>query len=113
MEKIILEIDPNIIEPFKDSFTQVKSDILVELKDTNEEYLSLLDRKEEILTKYPNLRTVYENEEAMQLTEEETKGLIKIIDLYFDKNAIEDLAIYLKGIESGYLIFKKMGLIKD
>ena len=113
MKKIILEIDQNIIEPFNDSFTQVKSDILVGLKNTNKEYLKLLDEKEKILDKYPNLRSVYEDQEAGQLTEEETRELIKIIDLYFDKNAIEDQAIYLKGIESGYLIFKKMGLIKD
>lgn len=113
MEKVILEIDRDIIEPFYDSFTQVKSDIFVALKNKDQIYSKLLDEKEKILDKYPNLRNVIENDNAMQLSEEEITGLIELHNLWFDTKAMEDHAIYLKGIESGYLIFKKIGLIKD
>lgn len=113
MEKIILEIDRDIIEPFYDSFSQVKSDIFIDLKNKNPIYSKLLDEKEIILDKYPNLRDVIENDNAMQLSEEEIKGLIELHNLWFDTKAMEDHAIYLKGIESGYLIFKKIGLIKS
>lgn len=113
MEKIILEIDRDIIEPYYDAFTQMKSDILVDLKNKDSNYAKLQDDKEKILDKYPNLRDVIENDKIMQLSEEEIKGLIDIHNLWFDTKVLEDEAIYLKGIESGYLILKKIGLIKD
>lgn len=113
MEKIILEIDRDIIEPYYDSFPQVKSDIFIDLKNKNSNYSTLLDEKEKILDKYPNLRDVIENDKIMQLSEEEIQGFIKLHNLWFDTKILEDHAIYLKGIESGYLIFKKIELIKD
>ena len=113
MEKIILEINRDWIEPFCDSFGEVKSDILVNLLKEDKKYQDFFREKEKILDTYPRLRELIENQEIMQLSEEEVKGLIDIESLWFDVKGIQDEEIFLKGIQCGYLIFKKIGLIKD
>lgn len=113
MERVILETDLTDKELLDDFYFRYKSNIIVNLKKENCKYAQLLKREEEIFEKYPNLRDVFENGKVMQLDKEEVKQILKIQSLWFDKNVMEDQAIYLKGIESGYLLFKKIGLIKD
>lgn len=113
MEKIILEIDRDWIEPFCDSFGEVKSDILVNLLKEDKKYQDFFREKEKILDTYPKLRDVIENNEIVQLSEEEVKGIIKMERLWLDVKEVQDEEIFLKGIQVGYLIFKKIGLIKD
>ncbi len=113
MEKIILEIDRDWIEPFCDSFGEVKSDILVNLLKEDKKYQDFFREKEKILDTYPKLRNIIENNEIVQLSEEEVKGIIEMERLWLDVKEVQDEEIFLKGIEVGYLIFKKIGLIKD
>ncbi len=113
MEKIILEIDRDLLQPFCDSFGEVKSDILVNLLKEDKKYQDFFMEKEKILDAYPKLRNVIENEELVALSKEEVKGILKIQRLWLDVKGIQDEEIFLKGIKTGYLIFKKIGLIKD
>lgn len=113
MEKVILEIDRDWIEPFCDSFGEVKSDILVNLLKENKKYQDFFREKEKILDTYPKLRDVLENDKIVQLSKEEVKGIIDIERIWLDVQYIQDEEIFLKGIQVGYLILKKIGLIKD
>lgn len=113
MKKIILEIDRDWIEPFCDSFGEVKSDILVNLLKEDKKYQDFFKEKEKILDTYPKLRDLIENEEFAELSKEEVKGIYEIERLWLDVKGIQDEELFLKGIQCGYLIFKKIGLIKD
>lgn len=113
MEKIILEIDRDWIKPFWDSFGEVKSDILVNLLKEDKKYQDFFREKEKILDAYPKLRYLIEDEEIVQLSKEEVKGICDLERLWFDVKGIQDEELFLKGIQCGYLIFKKIGLIKD
>lgn len=110
MEKIILEIDRDWIKPFCESFVEMKSDILVNLFKNNKKYQNLIKEKEKILEEYPNLRNLLENKMFVQLTKEEAKVIYDLEQIFLEIKSIQDEELFIKGIQYGYLIFKKLDL---
>ncbi len=111
--KKILEIDEEVLKPFLLSYNEMKSNILMKLKESNKDYKNILKEKEQILDKFPNLRNIIEFDSIKALSKEEAQGFVKLQNLLLWQHSIEQEELYLKGIETGYLIFKKIGLIKD
>lgn len=97
---------------FEDVFGEYESDCLVSFRQENAEYNNLLDEKEKILSAFPNLRRIIEEEEAMPLTEAEVKALVEYLDLQLNQRGIESKEMFFKGICEAYHLFKRTKIIK-
>lgn len=64
----------------------------------NPDYLKLKAERKKISEKYPNVLKLYEDFEPVMLTKEETKGLIKLIEIEMDIEVLENKMCFELGI---------------
>lgn len=69
----------------------------LELKKNNTEYKELFEKVEKIKDKYPNIRGVLEDEKICEMTLEESRELLRAINLYRELIRIEQYEIFLLG----------------
>lgn len=83
----------------------------LELRKNNAEYKELFENIEEIKDKYPNIRGVLEDEKICEMTLEESKELLKTINLYRDLSRIEQYEIFLLGGKECFGYLKKIKVV--
>ena len=81
--KKILEIDEEVLKPFLLSYNEMKSNILMKLKESNKDYKNILKEKEQILDKFPNLRNIIEFDSIKG--DKETGVILALSDKYYDQ----------------------------
>lgn len=89
------------------------AELLAELEKKDKEYNFLMKKQENILNKYPNLRKITEDHDAMKLSKEEVRFYIKFLDYKGQSDMIEQKEIFLKGVSIAYELFKKIGIVKE
>lgn len=94
----------NLIEHIGDNFTEIDSDIMVDLRKTDITYLSPCQRCDEMERAYPFLLEVTEGEGTVSLTEEEHKILVKYFQMILKKEDMERRRIYFQRIQMGMFI---------
>lgn len=83
----------------------------LELKKNNTEYKELFEKIEKIKDKYPNIRGVLEDEKICEMTLEESKELLKAINLYRELIRIEQYEIFLLGGGECFGYLKKIDVL--
>ncbi len=83
----------------------------LELKKNNAEYKDLFEKIEKIKDKYSNIRGVLEDEKICEMTLEESKELLKAINLYRDLIRIEQYEIFLLGGGECFEYLKKIDVL--
>lgn len=99
--------------PFDIEFCDLSEEIKRYLKDNDDEYKLLLEKRKNILNNYLNLEKILDEDSLENgLSKEECNMLSKLIILEFDIQKIIDKEIYFKGGMDAYYYFKKLGILR-
>lgn len=101
----------DLVERIKDSFMEIDSDIMVDLKKQDIEYADMCQKLGEMESRYPFILEVTEGSGAISLTAEEHEIVRKYMNRMFEKETIERCQIYFRGHTDGYVYLKKIGVV--
>lgn len=101
----------DLVERIKDSFMEIDSDIMVDLKKQDIEYADMCQKLGEMESGYPFILEVTEGSGAISLTAEEHEIVRKYMSRMFEKETIERCQIYFRGHTDGYVYLKKIGVV--
>lgn len=101
----------DLVERIKDSFMEIDSEIMVDLKKQDEEYADMCQELGEMESKYPFILEVTEGRGAISLTVEEHEMVRKYMSMMFQKETIERCRIYFRGHTDGYAYLKQIGAV--
>ena len=101
----------DLVERIKDSFREIDSDIMVDLKKQDIEYADMCQKLGEMESRYPFILEVTEGSGAISLTAEEHEIVRKYMSRMFEKETIERCQIYFRGHTDGYVYLKKIGVV--
>lgn len=107
------ELNKTFTEYCESFFGEYVSDLYVNLKKSSQEYQDLINEREKILNHFPNLRDIFENRKAMELTEDEVAGLVNIININDDIRYLQEKELFLKGMKESCKILRELEMIKD
>lgn len=72
----------------------------------NEEYKSVYQKELEILDTYENLRTVWDEKTAIDLSKEEIEALIRLNLLFDERARMFSVYMFLQGVKFSHYLFK-------
>ena len=101
----------DLVERIKDSFMEIDSDIMVDLKKQDIEYADMCQKLGEMESRYPFILEVTEGSGAISLTAEEHEIVRKYMSRMFETETIERCQIYFRGHTDGYVYLKKIGVV--
>lgn len=101
----------DLVERIKDSFMEIDSDIMVDLKKQDIEYADMCQKLGEMESRYPFILEVTEGSGAISLTAEEHEIVRQYMSRMFEKETIERCQIYFRGHTDGYVYLKKIGVV--
>lgn len=101
----------DLVERIKDSFMEIDSDIMVDLKKQDIEHADMCQKLGEMESRYPFILEVTEGSGAISLTAEEHEIVRKYMSRMFEKETIERCQIYFRGHTDGYVYLKKIGVV--
>lgn len=101
----------DLVERIKDSFMEIDSNIMVDLKKQDIEYADMCQKLGEMESRYPFILEVTEGSGAISLTAEEHEIVRKYMSRMFEKETIERCQIYFRGHTDGYVYLKKIGVV--
>ena len=101
----------DLVERIKDSFMEIDSDIMVDLKKQDIGYADMCQKLGEMESRYPFILEVTEGSGAISLTAEEHEIVRKYMSRMFEKETIERCQIYFRGHTDGYVYLKKIGVV--
>lgn len=82
-----------------------------DLSSKNSEYKEIQRKIERLKSKYPKIRGILEDEEVYELTLQESKVLLEVINLMRDLLRIEQYEIFLLGGRENYEYMKKLEIL--
>lgn len=107
MSKAFFDL-PSRIE---DGFAEIDSDIMIDLRDTNEEYAKLQNQLSELKQQYPFIDKIMEGDGAINLTFDEHNVLLQYLHLYRKMDDMERLHIYFRGQTDAVAYLKKIKVL--
>ena len=99
-------------EEFKDEFMQYLAEFGYQLRGKMVTYDDFYEDEEKLLKKYPNLRRIFEDFEAVDLNKEEIEALIQILLIRDKREDVLMCNIFYKGIGEAFSLFKKADILK-
>ena len=78
-------------------FEEYLDSFLVDLTKSNSQYYNIITNIELLKTSYPKVRDLFDNDIESSLTTEEVSAIIKIKNLEYDKNTIENKELFFRG----------------
>ena len=108
------------MERFMNSFINEYSDDFLAFFDNHrtkklmnrEDYKNLRDKKRKIMEEYPKARTFLEDEKIIDMTEEEKKAVLEIIDIQEKIKIIELKEAFKLGGKEAYILAEEMDMIR-
>jgi hypothetical protein len=79
------------------AFEEYISSIIAKLRKSNPEHRAIEDKIDGIYKQYPNVLAALDVEKSNELTEQECKALIEVLELRNKLYALESEAIYFRG----------------
>ena len=101
----------NLVERIEDAFSEIDSEIVTDLSDTNDEYAALQKEVKKLQKDFPAIPKVIEGSGAISLTAEEHKALSRYLDIKSEMEDMERKQIYFRGHTDGFAYLKKIGAI--
>ena len=95
----------------EDDFSQIDSKIVIDLRNTNEEYASLQEQISNLKQQHPFIDKIMEDDGEIHLSDEEHAVLIRYLRLYRKIDDMERLHIYFRGQTDAVAYLKKIKVI--
>lgn len=107
------------MEKFMNSFINEYSNDFLEFFDNHrakklinrEDYKNLRDKKRKIMEEYPKARTFLEDEKIIDMTNEEKKAVLRIIDIQEKIKIIELKEAFKLGGKEAYILAEEMDML--
>ncbi|MBE6141106.1 MAG: hypothetical protein E7172_06245 [Firmicutes bacterium] len=100
-------------DAFNGEFLVYLGEIQYKLEERNSKYKKVCEDIEDILTRKPKFRKLIENKRQIKISYKESKILLELFDLYFEKKDIVEREVFFSGMREGIWILNKTNLIKD
>lgn len=100
-------------ERISEQFSEVDSDITVDLRKSNPSYNDLSRQMEEMKKQNPFIMQLLEGEGEVNLTDEEHETLKAFFRLYLKADDMEREHIYFRGHTDGFAYLQKIGALKN
>lgn len=101
----------DLADRIADSFPNIKNDITVDLRKSNEEYYSLYQSIADLKAQHPFISKVMEGLGEISLSAEEHEILAKFFRLQFRLESMEREHIYFRGHTHCISYLKKVGAL--
>lgn len=101
----------NLVKRVEDAFVEIDSDFIVDLFKSNSEYASLRQKADRLLTDFPIIDNVLEDNEAISLSAAEHEALAQYFALKQKMEDAERCHIYFRGHTDNFAYLKKIGAI--
>ena len=95
----------------EDSFPEIDSDIVVDLRENNEDYAEIHQQISELKRQFPCIAQVMECQDELHLAAEEHVALSKYLRLSRKLEDMERLQLYLRGHTDAVAYLKKIKVI--
>lgn len=95
----------------EDAFSDIESDIIMDLRNNNEEYATLHDKISEMKQQHSFIDKVMNGSGEIHLTDEEHKAFAEYLHLLFKLADMERLQIYFRGHTDAFAYLKKIHAI--
>lgn len=92
-------------------FEEYLSSVIAKLPKENPEYRAVSDKIESLYEQYPKVMAVLDTENASDLSEQECKALIEILELRNRLHDMQQEAIYFRGCYDSVGYLKKAGIL--
>ena len=87
-------------------FTEIDSDVMMSLSESNPEYAALKDQMEDLKRQNPCIATLMEGDGELHLSTEEHETLKEFIRLYMQADNLEREQLYFQGHADGFAYLK-------
>ena len=94
-------------------FEEYLSSVIAKLPKENPEYRAISDKIESLYEQYPKVMAVLDTENASDLSEQECKALIEILELRNKLSDMQQEAIYFRGCYDSVGYLKKQGFYNE
>jgi len=95
-------------ENLEDNFQEIASGITASLRDTDEDYADLFEKRFDLQRRFPCIQAVIESDGAVSLTAEEHAGLLEYLGVVNDMENIERLRLYYAGHRDCFAYLQKI-----
>ena len=110
-EKKEIETKTVFFDEYSDDFYDYLNTNRVRMLKENAEYKELEVKREKVKADNPNIRAIFEDKEAMQLTKDEVKAVLDMLEIEGDINTIETIENFKLGAREMLLFLKQMRLL--
>ena len=98
-------------ERIRQSFSEIDSDIVVDLRTTSEEYADLSHRLSDLKQRYTFIDALLEEPGAISLSEQEHSAVVQAMRLKWQMENLERQHIYFRGHTDAFAYLKEIGAI--
>lgn len=109
-EKQYMEDKTIFFDKYSDDFCDYLNTNRIKILKRNKEYKNLVNKIEKIKEENPNVRTFFEDKEAVELTDTELNAVLDILEIEGDMETIEATEIFKLGAKEMLLFLKQMNL---
>ena len=95
----------------EDSFSEIDSDIVTDLRKTSEEYADIQQQISDLKKRFPCIMKVMEDKGEIQLTTEEHAAFVQCLRLLRKLDDMERLQLYFRGHTDAVAYLKKIKAI--
>ena len=99
------------VDAHSNIFEEYLSSVIAKLPKENPEYQTVSDRIESLYQQYPKVMEVFDTENPSDLSEQECKALIEILELRNKLFDMQQEAIYFRGCYDSVGYLKKAGIL--
>ena len=110
-EKKEIETKTVFFDEYSDDFYDYLNTNRVRMLKENAEYKELEVKREKVKADNTNIRAIFEDKEAVQLTEDEVKAVLDMLEIEGDINTIETIENFKLGAREMLLFLKQMRLL--
>ena len=99
------------VDAHSNIFEEYLSSVIAKLREINSEYRSIEERIEELYKEYPKVMGALDTEKPSDLSEQECKALIEVLELRAWLCDMQQEAIYFRGCYDSVGYLKKAGIL--
>ena len=100
-----------MVENLEFNFHEIASGITASLREMDEEYALLSEKRLELQEQFPCIQEIFDGEVKISMTADEHEGLLQYLSVVSDMENIERLRIYYAGHRDCFAYLKKIGVI--
>jgi len=101
----------NLVERIEQSFLEIDSDICVDLRENDSDYAEMWQEIIKVQNDFPIIREITDGGEAVTMSAEEHKALVRYLHLKNETENAERKQIYFRGHTDNYAYLKRINAI--